>query len=230
VGIILSRDSVLRWLTALGLALVGAAPAGATVRTAAYTWTPATGPVAGYALFTSVDGGDALLYTYVSQTSAVIEVDSSASLIVSVAAFDSTGTLGPRSDASAPLRLCPGDFDGDQILGGGDLNRVLSCIGRPAEGGCVGRDLNDDGRVAAGDYLNFEFGADACPPLPPPAGCPGDVNGDGWIRGVDVLLAQNCRGLMPLGNCTYADFDRNGYVSLRDVTLTSLAVGTACSR
>src|SRR5262245_12792354 len=111
-----TRKSVLL-LTLSGLGLVFAAiPAGATVRTAPYSWTPASGPVAGYLVYLSVDGGPEENYGAVGLPSAVIELDSGAQVVVRVAAYDSAGRIGPFSDASPRLRLCPGDFDGNQTI------------------------------------------------------------------------------------------------------------------
>ena len=77
-------------LSALGLAFAST-PAGAAVRTAPYTWTPASGPVAGYYLYLSIDGEPEQNYGAVSQPSAVIELDSGAEVVVRVAAFNAAG-------------------------------------------------------------------------------------------------------------------------------------------
>jgi len=227
----MSRNSVGLWVIAFGLALAGALPAGATVRTATYRWAPATGPVAGYLLYASVNGSADEPYLYVRQPNAVIQVDSGDLVVVSVAAYDALGRLGPRSDDSPSLRLCPGDFDGDEVIESTDVNRVRGCINHAATSACAGADMNDDGYVSVSDYVALEVGADACPALPPQAGCAGDMNGDGVISLSDVFAVKSCLGLNPQGDCTFADFDGSGFVSNTDVVLASRAVGTvACSQ
>jgi len=230
----LSRDSVVLWVTTFGLALAGAVPAGATVRTATYSWTPATGPVAGYLLFTSVDGGVEELYSYVSQPNAVIEVDSAASVILRVAAFDASGRSGPRSDSSSPLRLCPGDFDGDEIIDATDVTSARTCVFHAATDACSGGDMNNDGYVTVADFVEIQVGANACPEPAepaPPARCMGDMDGDGAITWSDIFAVKSCIGLLPQGNCTYADRDGSGFITNNDVVLTSQAFGTqACAK
>ena len=72
------------------------------------------------------------------QPSAVIELDSGAQVVVRVAAFDGAGRVGPRSDASSPLRLCPGDFDGDEVIETTDVDSAKSCLFKPAKDYCAG--------------------------------------------------------------------------------------------
>lgn len=225
-----TRDSAWHWVAAFGLALAAAAPAGATARTARYTWAPATGPVAGYLLYVSLDGDPEAIYGYVYQPSAEIQVESGASLVVSVAAFDAAGRQGPRSDATPPLRLCPGDFDGDELIEATDVNRAQGCLLQAAVGTCAGADMNDDGFVASWDYLALDLGADACADFGPPGACGGDMDGDGWFTGQDFVDARICIGMYAEGNCALADFDGNGFVSHSDVAFTGRAIGTrACS-
>ena len=215
-----TRNFVCFWPTArglglsLGLALAAAAPAGATVRTAPYSWAQASGPVAGYYLYLSVDGRPEENYGAVSQPSAVIELDSCAQVVVRVAAFDFAGRVGPRSNASPPLRLCPGDFDGDEVIETSDLNSAKSCLFKPATGHCAGGDMDDDGSVGMTDFLAMEVGSDACPPV---VGCVGDMNGDGMVTLVDWGAMRVCIGLTAQGSCANADFDGNGFVSVIDV-------------
>jgi hypothetical protein len=225
----LSRDSILLSSIALGLALACAAPAGAALRSARFAWAPATGPVQGYVVYAAVDGGPEEVYAYVSQPSAAITIDSGESLVVSVAAFDMIGQMGPRSDHSAPLRLCPGDFDGDRVVGSADWGRVRGCLGQEAEDACAAGDIDDDGSVSEADLAVLKIGSDACSYLPAAAGCPGDTNGDGWITTTDLGGVRQCIGLMPLGNCAYADLDGSGIVTAVDLALSMRAIGTrAC--
>ena len=168
MGGLLSRNSFLLGAAVFGLTLAAVGPAEATVRTATYAWTPATGPVAGYAVYASVDGGDEFFYSYVDAPSVMLEVDSGAWLVVTVAAFDSAGSLGPPSERSPGLRLCPGDWDADEFLGMTDLGRERSCFGLLALDQCAGADMNDDGVVGIADFGAFKLGADACAGFPPP--------------------------------------------------------------
>jgi hypothetical protein len=200
----------------LGLALA-ATPAGATVRTAPYTWTPASGPVAGYYLYLSVDGGPEENHGAVSQPNAVIQLESGAEVILRVAAFDSAGRVGPHSNASPPLRLCPGDFDGDQEIETSDQNKARTCLFKPAQNSCAGGDMDEDGYVGPGDLAAMVLGSDACAPL---AGCEGDMNGDGWINSQDLFEMKGCIGLGAQGKCVDVDFDGNGFISTADVVAT----------
>ncbi len=208
---------------AFGLALA-AAPAAATVRTAPYTWTPSSGPVAGYLLYLSVDGGPEENYGYVSQPNAVVLVESGAEVVVSVAAFDAAGRVGPRSNPSPPLRLCPGDFDGDEEVEQTDMNRAIGCFQKPATGACAAADLNGDGFVSGSDIQGLEVGADACQ-----QSCPGDMDGDGVLSASDVLAMKSCIGLYAEGNCTNADFNGSGFVNNTDVIYANRQIGTVCS-
>jgi len=227
---LLLRNSVWLWIAALALGstLSTAAPAGASVRTATFTWTPASGPVWGYQISLSVDGGAESVYGYVYQPRAVILLHSAAPVTVAVAAFDAAGHTGPRSDSSPPLRLCPGDFDGDEIIEFSDLKSAYACILQAATGACAAADLDDDGSVSVADFTALHLGADACPNTAPSASCRGDMDGDGWISTGDVQAMRICIGLLAVGNCTFADFDGNGFVSVSDVVLASRAVGV-CS-
>jgi hypothetical protein len=213
-----TRTSVLLWstLSAFGLAFA-AIPAGATVRTAPYSWTPASGPVAGYLLYLSVDGGPEVNYGSVGLPSAVIELDSGAEVVVRVAAYDGAGRIGPRSDASSPLRLCPGDFDGNETIETTDVDEARSCVYKPAIGHCAGADMDGNGAIALQDLFAMQVGSDACPPV---VSCPGDMNGDGLVTLTDFGAMKACIGLMAQGNCADADFDGNGFVSTIDVVAT----------
>jgi hypothetical protein len=226
---LLTRNAVWLWITALtlGSALAIASPASATVRTASFSWSPATGPVWGYQIYLSVDGGAESLYGHVNQPRALIQVDSGASLIVRVAAIDAAGRSGPRSDPSQSLRLCPGDFDGDEVVALSDIRRSHLCVLQAATGPCAGADLDDDGFVAIDDFTKLELGADACP-SPAPDTCAGDMDGDGWISSADVVRMKVCIGLRPVGNCIPADFDGDGWVDNGDVLGANRAAG-ACA-
>jgi hypothetical protein len=227
-SVLLSWNSVLLWLGVLALGLVAAEPAGAiVVRTAAYAWTPAAGPVAGYAVYLSIDGEAEESYGAVNGPSAWILVESGAEVVLRVAAFNTNGQEGPRSDASPPLRLCPGDFDGDELVAPADVSRALSCLGKPATGACAGAEVVVDGIIRAGDIRALEVGSDACESLD--LGCPGDIDGDGVISADDVYRLSKCVGLYAQGSCAGADFDGNGYVSTRDWALANEAIGTTCS-
>lgn len=224
-----TRKSVLLWSSVFALGLSAAAPAGAILRTAPYAWAHAPGPVAGYRVYLSVDGGPEESYGYVSDPSALIWIESGAELVVRVAGFDTVGREGPRSDASPPLRLCPGDFDGDQLIGSTDINRALDCFQQPATGACAAAEIVVDGSITHADILALEVGSYACGEPPPVVACPEDVDGDGVISWMDLSRVRNCIGLYAEGACVDADVDGDSYVTSRDWILCGRSLGTTCS-
>ena len=224
-----TRNAVLLWssLVAIGLAL-GAAPTGASARTAPFEWAAASGPVAGYSVYLSVDGGPDEHHGYVSQPSVMVEVESGAEVVISVEAFDAYGRRGPRSDPSPPLRLCPGDFDGDELIESADLSFARSCVLQEAAGACAGADIDENGSVTIHEVLGLEEGTDACR-LAGLDSCAGDVDGDGSITVRDFSATKLCIGLYALGSCSDADYDGNGFISASDAILTGRQMGTTCS-
>jgi hypothetical protein len=224
----MSRRILVRAARPLALLAFTAASATAAVRTARFDWIPATGPVAGYAVFTSLGGASEQLYGWVDGPSAVIEIESSVALSVRVAAFDATGALGPRSDTSGTLHLCPGDFDGDEVIGILDLFRLQNCFQQPAQGACAGGDVDLDGTVGLGDYGRMSLGAAACAPM---SGCAGDFDRDGIIGLVDIGALRSCLGLLAQGRCAPADMNGDGFVGNGDLQVASAAFGqAACTR
>jgi hypothetical protein len=211
---------------ALALLFFCASPAFALKRLATFAWAPASGAVAGYAVYATTAGSVDELVASVAGPSAVVEVESSDFITISVAAYDSAGRLGPRSDASTPLRLCPGDFDGDEVVGAEDWVDAQSCFGMASAGFCAGADLNLDGLVSASDIQSLQVGSDAC------AGgsCAGDFDGDGVIGMNDVYRVRQCFGQAAQGACAAGDMDGNGVVSSYDVNYLASAWGQqACS-
>jgi hypothetical protein len=219
-----SQNIVIRALAALALALA-AGPAAAGPRSASFQWAPASGPVAGYAVYISVDGSAPAVYAYVGAPSAVIQVTSGAALSVSTAAFDSQGRMGPRSAASAPIRLCPGDFDGDQLIGLFDISQTQACLNQVATGSCAAGDMTGDGLVNFYDFRAMQNGALACPSFGP-APCLGDFDGDGLFSPSDYFRVRACLGLNASGGCELADFDGNGFIGNMDVLLAYRSVGS----
>jgi hypothetical protein len=207
--------------------LAGASPASALTRLAAFAWTPATGPVAGYAVYASIGASIEELVASVSAPIVMIEVDSNEFVSVRVAAYDSTGREGPRSDASEPVRLCPGDFDGDEVLGVMDFADAQSCFGQPASGFCAGADLDESGgMVSILDLQSVKLGFEACAST----ACPGDFDDDRYIGLSDFGQARNCLGQAAQGACLAGDMDRNGFVSIFDVNYLASVIGSeACS-
>jgi hypothetical protein len=222
------RNSVLPCLGVFALGLAAAAPAGAVVRTAQFSWTPATGPVAGYRIYLSIDREPEEVYGAVNGPSATILVESGAELVVRVAAFDFTGREGPASAPSPPLRLCPGDFDADEIIGQEDVSQALGCFQKPATGTCAGAEMVDDGYITNADISALELGADACAGFPS-LGCPGDLDRNGIISALDLSLLRNCIGLAAQGSCIDGDLDGNGYVTASDWVQTGRSLGMACT-
>jgi hypothetical protein len=210
----------------LALVLGGASPAFALTRQAAFVWAPATGPVAGYAVYASIDGAAEELVATVPAPSAILAVESSATVSVRVAAYDSAGRLGPSSAASDPLRLCPGDFDGDGTVGITDWSDATSCLGQVAVGDCAAADIDLDGVVGISDLKALNIGADACPPKL----CLGDFDGDGLIGLTDWTAARSCLGAPAQGACAPGDYNGDGVVSLFEVNTVAKSIGTdACA-
>ena len=217
-----------RIVSAAVLALIvgGASPALAFSRIASFAWSPATGPVAGYAVYASIGGAAERLVATVAATSADIVVDSGVYFTVRVAAYDATGRVGPFSDPASELRLCPGDFDGDEVVGLADYFDARTCLGLPGTGFCAGADLDFDGVVGMNDLLASSVGSDAC------AGvlCLGDFDGDHAIGLADYAAALNCYGGSAAGACAPGDFDANGVISPFDLnTLGGLIGSNACT-
>ncbi len=224
----MTHRSVNATVLALVLVLVlgGARPAFALTRQAAFEWTPATGPVAGYAVYASVNGAAEALVAYVTAPAVTLNIESSASLSVRVAAYDSAGRLGPASATSDPLRLCPGDFDGNGTVEITDWFVARSCFGQVAQGYCAGAEINLDNLVGAADINSLKVGADACPTVL----CPGDFNGDQVIGPGDLAATQNCLGQPAAGTCASGDANGDGTVSLTDLKYFNLVYGSdACS-
>jgi hypothetical protein len=207
--------------------MFGASPASAISREAVFAWTPATGPVAGYAVYASIGDASEELVGSVTAPSAALDVDSNAYVTVRVAAFDSAGREGPRSDASQPVRLCPGDFDGDEVLGMMDWADAQSCFGSAATGFCAGADIDQSGgTVSLFDLQSLTIGSEACGS----SACAGDFDDDRFIGLSDVGQARNCLGQLAQGACVAGDMDGNGMVSLFDITYMTSALGLeACS-
>jgi hypothetical protein len=214
----------------LAFLLCGASPAFALTRHAAFGWAPASGPVVGYAVYASIGDSVEELVATVAGPSAIVEVESSHFVSVRVAAYDSAGRLGPLSDPSYPVRLCPGDFDGDEITGPSDKFDVRNCLGQFAEGFCAGADLDLDGSIGVSDWNQAIVGADACALANQQAACPGDHNGDDVIGTSDVALVLSCLDQQALGACAPADFNDDGTITLGEVNFVVRAVGaTGCS-
>jgi len=215
-----------RWICAcvLTLALGGATPAFANTRIAVFSWTAATGPVAGYAVYATTKGAANQLVATVTGTRVVVGVEANERITLRIAAYDSSGNLGPLSDASAPLRLCPGDFDGDEVVGTQDWLDARNCIGKWGIGICAGADLDLDAIVSVSDFKALKVGAEACPPSQT---CPGDFDDDGQIGASDVLRAQQCFGQPAQGDCIAGDMDGNGVISSYDINYQSGLWGQA---
>jgi hypothetical protein len=212
-------------VAALVLPVFGAVPARATLRTAAFEWTPASGPVEGYVVYLSVGGAPEDHYATVDEPSAWIEFESGASVQVSVAAFDAAGRLGPRSDASAPLRLCPGDFNGNERIENADVLAGYHCFGRASAGDCAAADFDSDGWVSTLDVGRLKPGP-ACETSPPAAFCPGDLDGDGEIGTYDFALFRGCFNQPVEPGCAAADFNGDGWINTFDLKRFGNVIGS----
>jgi len=99
-------------LAAVSLALLPASQAGAVVdldpgvTQVQFSWTEASGPVTGYFVYASVNGGsDVLLHAVPTTSSLPIEGSPGDTLSVRVIAFESTGSTGPYSNRSETVRF-----------------------------------------------------------------------------------------------------------------------------
>jgi hypothetical protein len=212
----------------LALVLGGASPAFALTRLASFEWAPAAGPVAGYHIYARIGGSFEMYVTSVAVPKVVLPVKSSTYVSVRVAAYDSAGNVGPASEVSYPIRLCPGDFNGDEIRGLYDSKKMQSCYGKAAVGLCAGADLNDDGVVGMFDLRSWPLEADACAQADAsaPSPCPGDFNGDHYIGIVDVTRANSCILEPAVGVCAAGDFDGDGIVSTFEADSVRQAIGS----
>ncbi|MCG8592303.1 MAG: VCBS repeat-containing protein [Proteobacteria bacterium] len=103
--------------------------------TAELRWSAASGPVVGYQLFVSRNGGGFTATTTVAGTQAMVSGAYGDTVQLQVAAFDASGNLGPRSAASEPIRFVeapepPGGGGG----GGGGGNPVPPVVENPLSG------------------------------------------------------------------------------------------------
>jgi hypothetical protein len=214
----------------LAILIGGPSPAFAFPRVASFEWSPATGPVAGYAVYASIGGGVEDLVAAVAVPSADVLVASGVYVSVRVAAYDSAGRLGPLSDPAPLVRLCPGDFDGNEVIGMSDVTNARACFGSPADGFCAGADADLDGWIEFSDLQSLSLGSDACALAASSAACLGDLDGDHLIGFADFSQARACLGRPAQGACAAADFDGNGIISGLDVNLVRLAFGSnACA-
>jgi len=214
----------------LAILIGGPSPAFAFPRVASFEWSPATGPVAGYAVYASIGGGVEELVAAVAVPSADLLVASGAYVSVRVAAYDGAGLLGPFSDPAPLVRLCPGDFDGNEMIGISDLLDARSCFGQPGVGFCAGADLDSNGGVGISDFQLMGLGSNACALAETPTVCLGDLDGNHSIDSADYVQARACYGLPAQANCAAADFDGNGVISLPDLSSVRLAFGSnACA-
>lgn len=216
----------------VALLLGGAGSALAYPREASYAWAPASGPVAGYAVYASIGGNAEELVGAVPEPSASIEVESGVYVTVRVAAYDAAGRFGPLSEAASLVRLCPGDFDGDEVTGYDDVTDARSCFGATVEGFCAGADVDLDGTIEFTDIQALSVGANACALVaaPEPTICLGDLDGDGAIGYSDYHDARACLGKLAQGACAAADVDGDGIVSSTDVHSVRRAIdANACA-
>ena len=212
------------------LLLGGASPALAFTRVASFEWSPAAGPVEGYVVYASIGGGGEELVAAVAVPSASIDVESGVYVSVRVAAFDGDGLLGPISDPAPLVRLCPGDFDGDEVIWPSDVADARACFGSSAEGFCAGADFNLNGRIEFTDLQSIRLGINACTLAATSAVCLGDLDGDHLINFTDFTYARACFAQPAQGACAAADFDDNGIITGFDINLVRLAFSSnACA-
>jgi hypothetical protein len=220
-----------RLVSATVLALVfvlgGSSPAFALTRLAGFHWAPAAGPVAGYNVYARIGGSFEMLVASVAVPEVILAVKSSTYVSVRVAAYDSAGNVGPASENSYPIRLCPGDFNGNEIRGFSDWNKMQTCLGEAAVDLCAGADLTGDGVLGLSDVNSWTLSAYACAEADASAPCPGDFNDDHYIGNGDAATAQKCVGMSAVAACAAGDFDGDGVVSLFEADFVAQGVGSA---
>lgn len=75
------------------------------VTEATLRWDPASGPVSGYYVIVSRNGGESSVESFSSDTEEIVAGAYGDTLVVQVAAFDPSGIAGPLSPPSTPLRF-----------------------------------------------------------------------------------------------------------------------------
>ena len=77
------------------------------------------------------------------------------------------------------------------------------------------------GKICAENMINNADGTIdlCCDCITPPCRCPGDINGDGLVNGLDIDGFTRCLlgGSLPMDNCGCADMNGDGVVDMNDV-------------
>jgi hypothetical protein len=134
-------------------------------------WTPASGPVLGYAVYVSRNGGEMRLEQWALSTSAVVTGPYDEVVQVKVAAFDRDWTEGPPSPLSSPFRLVQpsGDLDADGFSSALD-NCPLDCNPTQQDSDLDGVGDACDGCQNAADPgqadADLDLIGDVCDPFP----------------------------------------------------------------
>ena len=194
---------------ARGIAIVGTTSAN-------FAWTAASGPVAGYAVFVNRNGAGypAAPSQQVTAPQATVSGSYGDTVVIKVAAYDSSNHLGPFSADSALYQFsldtdgdgipdaqdnCPYTYNPDQKDTGGIGS------GSPPDGigdACQCGDVNNDGVVDNIDAILILRSMAGTTPYPGGVTTlPGynkcDVNGDGTCDDTDAMIIQ--RAVVGLG-------------------------------
>ncbi len=108
-----------------------------------------------------------------------------------------------------------GDLDGDNLVTIDDFLALLAdwgaCNGCPA-------DIDDDDEVGINDFLLLLGNWTTFNVVPTGAGVDADLNRDGVVNVVDLLILIQCQG-PAIGDCEVADIDADGSVGVTDLVL-----------
>jgi hypothetical protein len=102
----------------LGLALAWATPVQGAIELegvtqATFRWTAASGPVAGYNVYVSLNRQAGVLYEQVNTPASTVRAVVGDRVVVAVAAFDASGNEGPVSQLSDEISFSPADVPND---------------------------------------------------------------------------------------------------------------------
>ena len=133
------------------------------------SWAPASGPVAGYAVFVQRNGGDVNRETNVSSARVTLSGEPGDTASVAVAAFDAAGRLGPLSEVSNSF-VFPADVSDSQatVLSQASAQAVAP-PGDPAAGESGASDpgaQNLDTQGGGADGAEAAEASEEIPPIP----------------------------------------------------------------
>ncbi len=127
--------------------------------------------------------------------------------------------VGFCSDPGAPCFT--GDLNLDNMIGIEDFLLLLGCWG-PIDGGdpvCVFADGNGNGEVDVVDFLTLLANWTTIGTPPPCDDVDADLNDDGVVDILDLLIWLTCKGSVSQECLAIADIDGNGSIDVNDLVL-----------